>query len=147
MPHQKKSDTQEVIELYLAGYSCGDIARMFSMSRQAVWERLTRSKVKLRTKKVLPFVVYDGIKFTPRGNGYYRATSRDKNLFLHRYIYEKEVGIIPEGYDIHHIDFDRQNNRVDNLECISKSEHTSKYSPGHNQYKNKKTIASGEWKK
>lgn len=27
------------------------------------------------------------------------------------------------------------------------SEHTKKYSPSHNQYKNNKTIASGEWTK
>lgn len=142
MPHLKKSDTNEIIKLYEDGFSCENIANMFSMSRQAVWERLKRNKVQLRTKKILPFIIYDNIKFTPSGHGYYRATIRTKHISLHRYKYEKEIGKIPEGYDIHHIDGNKQNNDLSNLECLSKSDHTKKYSPHHNQYKNNKTLGT-----
>lgn len=139
MPHLKKSDTAEIIEYYNNGFSCEKIADMYSMSRQAVWERLKRNKVELRTKKVLPFIIYDGIKFTPSEHGYYRATCRNKHISLHRYKYEKEIGKIPIGFDIHHIDGNRQNNDLSNLECLSKSDHTKKYSPHHNQHVNNKT--------
>lgn len=111
------------------------------MSRQAVWERLKRNNIILRNKTELPFIFYDGLKFTPNKHGYYRVTNNRKNhISLHRYKYEKEVGEIPIGYDIHHIDKNRANNNLNNLECLSKSEHTRKYSPHHNQYKNYKTL-------
>lgn len=134
MPHEKKSPTEEIIKLYNEGYSCGDIADMFSMSRQAVFERLKRNGLDLRAKKVYPFIIYDGIRFTPSGHGYYRATSRKGHLSLHRYKYEKEVGVIPEGYDIHHKDWNKQNNAIENLECISKSDHARIYTHGKNQH-------------
>lgn len=134
MPHEKKGPTNEIIKLYNDGYSCEDIGEMFSMSRQAIWERLKRNGVELRAKKVFPFIMYDGIKFTPSGHGYYRATSRTRHISLHRYKYEKEIGIIPEGYDIHHKDWNKQNNDIKNLECISKSDHASKYAHGKNQF-------------
>ena len=147
MPHKTKADTKEIIELYVGGFSCQEIAEMFDMSRQAGWERLVRKKVPMRKKKILPFIMYDEIKFTASEYGYYRATKRDKHISLHRYKYEKEVGKIPKGYDVHHIDGDRQNNNTDNLECLSKSDHTKKYSPHHNQFKNYETIRNGKWKK
>lgn len=134
MPHEKKSPTEEIIRLYNEGYSCEDIGKMFSMSRQAVFERLKRNGVELRSKKVYPFIVYDGIKFTPSGYGYYRATSRTGHISLHRYKYEKEVGKIPFDYDIHHKDGNKQNNELSNLECISKSDHARIYKHGKNQF-------------
>lgn len=134
MPHEKKIPTEEIIKLYNEGYSCGSIAVMFSMSRQAVFERLKRSGLELRKKKIYPFIIYDGIKFTPSGYGYYRATSRTRHISLHRYKYEKEVGLIPNGYDIHHKDGNKQNNELSNLECISKADHSRIYKHGKNQF-------------
>lgn len=139
MPHEKKSPTEEIIKLYDDGYSCEDIGEMFSMSRQAIWERLKRNGVELRAKKIYPFIIYDGIKFTPSGNGYYRATSRSGHISLHRYKYEKEVGKIPIDYDIHHKDGNKQNNELNNLECISKSDHTRLYGNRGNQHTKRNT--------
>lgn len=146
MPHKVKATTEQIKKYYEMGYSCEKVGKMFSMTRQAVWERLRINNIETRKKIVLPFVIYDGIKFTPSEYGYYRSTRRDKHIALHRYKYEKEVGKIPNGYEIHHIDGKKDNNDIKNLECLSKSEHTKKYSPHHNQYKNNKTISSGEWK-
>ena len=140
MPHIKKAPTNELKLLYKQGYSCAKISDIFSMSRQAVWERLITNGVSLRTKKILPFIMYNGIKFTPSEYGYYRATQRTRHISLHRYKYIKEIGKISKGFDIHHIDGNRQNNAIENLEHISKSEHTRLYSPHHNQYKNNKTL-------
>lgn len=140
MPHRKKASNEEIIKLYNDGFSCESIEEMFSMTRQAVHERLKRNKVLMRTKTVLPYIIYDNIKFTPSGSGYYRATSREKHISLHIYKYEKEVGKIPHNFDIHHKDGNKQNNDIKNLECISKSEHTRKYPPSHNQYKNYRTM-------
>jgi HNH endonuclease len=53
---------------------------------------------------------------------------------MHRYIWENEVGTIPEGWDIHHIDEDKSHNELSNFECLPKSEHTRLYSPHNNQF-------------
>ena len=53
---------------------------------------------------------------------------------MHRYVWENINGKIPFGFDIHHINNDKSDNRIENLECLPKSEHTKKYSPHNNQY-------------
>ena len=59
-----------------------------------------------------------------RADGYLYITSKLNNgKLLHRLIYEKAYGSIPEGYSIHHIDGNKLNNSIDNLEAIPKSKH------------------------
>ena len=128
----------EAYEVYKKGHSLEDVGKMFGMSRQSVYAAFKLRGYKLRKKKELPFIIYDGIKWTTSMYGYLRATSRKKHLSLHRYVWEKEYGPIPKGHDIHHKDRDRANCRKENLECLPKAEHTRKYSPFHNQYTNVK---------
>jgi hypothetical protein len=54
-----------------------------------------------------------------------KLSTQDKRDFImeHRLVYESQYGNIPNGYDIHHIDGDTYNNSIDNLECLSHSEH------------------------
>ncbi len=138
-------DSKQAHDLYKKGHSCGDIGIMLGATRQAIWSLLKNNGTKLRSKKKLPFIIYDNIKFTVSKNSYYRSTTRTRHISLHRYKYEKEVGKIPSGFDIHHIDGNKTNNNIDNLECLSKSDHTRLYSPSHNQYKNYKTIKEGKY--
>ena len=42
---------------------------------------------------------------------------------MHRYVWEQEVGLIPGGFEIHHLDFDRANNSIDNLSLMTKKAH------------------------
>lgn len=55
----------------------------------------------------------------------YVLTSRNKKktVLMHRLVYEHFVGNIPTKYEIHHLDGNKQNNMVDNLECVSRKEH------------------------
>ena len=43
--------------------------------------------------------------------------------YSHRIIYTMFNGIIPISYDVHHIDGDRSNNRIENLEAVDKVKH------------------------
>ena len=56
-----------------------------------------------------------------------KLTAQDKRDFVmeHRLVWEAVNGPVPDGYDIHHIDGDTYNNDVDNLECLSHSDHSS----------------------
>lgn len=136
----KNKKYEDAYKLYQQGYSLADVGKVIGVTRQSVYEGFKVRKYKMRSKKFLPFILYDGLKWTISLKGYYRCTSRrQKSGLLHRYKWEKEKGKIPKDYDIHHIDCDKTNNDIENLECISKVEHTKFYSPHHNQYKNNKT--------
>jgi len=67
-------------------------------------------------------IEFNGIKFTKDNKTSYYLNSTIRKR-LHRFIWEYYFGEIPTGYHIHHKDFNKDNNQIDNLECISKSKH------------------------
>lgn len=66
-------------------------------------------------------IYYEGRYYYPRGTGYYYNSHLRK--YLHQMVWITERGAIPRGYEIHHIDFNRENNDISNLVCIPKEEH------------------------
>ena len=71
---------------------------------------------------------------------YYKGWVGKQKMYLHRYVWEKENGLIPEGFVIHHIDGDFDNNESNNFELITRSSHQSLHYKGYSQeYKDEKT--------
>lgn len=69
---------------------------------------------------------FDGLRFCQDDRtGYYLNAITHKRL--HRYVYEKAHGPIPKGYDIHHIDHDKRNNEIENLEMLTSFEHKRRH--------------------
>ena len=65
---------------------------------------------------------YHNIKFTlDEKSGYYQNSTIHKSL--HRFVWEENNGVIPKGYEIHHIDFDKSNNHISNLMLVDKKTH------------------------
>ena len=56
---------------------------------------------------------------------YFLGAVNGKRMRLHQYIWVRENGPIPKGYDVHHIDFNKENNSIDNLTLLTRSEHHS----------------------
>lgn len=55
--------------------------------------------------------------------------NKDGWIREHRYVYETETGrTIPNGYKLHHIDMDKQNNAITNLWLCTNKEHTDAHS-------------------
>ena len=52
------------------------------------------------------------------------SKNRHPSRMLSHLIWEKHYGKIPKGYIIHHKDKDITNDRIENLECVSRKEHT-----------------------
>lgn len=67
---------------------------------------------------------FNGRKYTrDEKTGYYlNSTHRER---IHRAVWEYYNGPIPDGYAIHHIDEDKSNNSIENLQLISRSEHAT----------------------
>ena len=67
-------------------------------------------------------------------NGYWVITSRKEgngNKLLHRLLYEDFYGVtLLKGNVIHHKDENKLNNRISNLELITKGEHNSLHNTG-----------------
>lgn len=60
--------------------------------------------------------------------GYHRITlhknSNRISYSVHRLVYETFKGDIPEGYEINHIDGNKSNNHIDNLELVTHQENS-----------------------
>jgi Orotate phosphoribosyltransferase homologs len=123
----------QAYEMYLDGLSLEQVADELNVSRQCVYKAFVKRGFKLRGPNFRPHQFFDGKKFTLRNNGYYGLTTDDR-ILMHRYVYEFYNGKIPNGYDIHHKNELKYDNRIENLECLPKSEHTRLYSPHNNQY-------------
>jgi len=56
-------------------------------------------------------------------DGYAYVSINKKNFFCHVLVWEAENGPKPKGYDVHHIDEDKANFKLDNLELLSRRDH------------------------
>ncbi len=59
-------------------------------------------------------------------NGYKVCSINSKNKYIHRLMWETYVGVIPEGFEIDHINDKRNDNHINNLRCITKAENARK---------------------
>jgi hypothetical protein len=70
-------------------------------------------------------IEYSGIVYRRNRRGYYvNQEGHGREPYLHRAVYKDAFGEIPKGHDIHHIDHDKSNNDISNLQCLTRSEHT-----------------------
>lgn len=69
--------------------------------------------------------IYMGRKYAqdPK-TGYYVCTTGKKRQRLHVAIWEHEMGMcVPEGCVIHHKDWCKTNNSIENLTCVTVADH------------------------
>ena len=133
MGRKKNPVYDDAYQVYLAGLSLEQVAEKLEVSRQCVYKAFKKRGFLLRGTNFRPYQIYDGKKFTLRNTGYYSMTTDNRGL-MHRYVWENEKGKIPKGWDIHHINEQKHDNRIENLECLPKQEHTRLYSKHNNQY-------------
>lgn len=129
--HRKNFD--RAVELYKAGLSIAEVAEQYSMTRQAMHKILARRGVEMRHPNPQPVVEWQRRKFTRRENGYYAETTGDRE-YLHRAIWIEANGPIPEGYEVHHKNGDKEVNEIGNFELLSSVEHGKAHGFAGNQY-------------
>lgn len=97
--------------------------------------------------------IYNGIVFYETNKGYYLATNKEtgKPTWMHRYVWEHEIGEIPEGYSIHHINRDRGDNRIENLCIMQRHQHCMMHSKEPDRIEQARKsmdiarVAASEW--
>lgn len=81
----------------------------------------------LYIRRMTETVAYHGTKFRRyEGRKYFTPGHADRLAGvedLHREVWKREVGPIPDGWHVHHVDFDPSNNDVSNLQCLAPPEH------------------------
>jgi hypothetical protein len=54
---------------------------------------------------------------------YIKHKINGRRQFIHRVIYELHHGPVPAGYDVDHINYNTLDNRIENLQLLTKEEH------------------------
>lgn len=75
---------------------------------------IIKSKIKNKETYLKPF---------PNEKGYLLVRIGKRNIRVHRLVYEHFGNDFNPNYHIHHKDGNKQNNHIDNLECVNPSEH------------------------
>ena len=69
---------------------------------------------------------FNEIKFYKRSdNGYWYSTIpiNGKRVYMHKYVWEYYNSPIPRGYEVHHIDLNKDNNNIKNLRLMRTVDH------------------------
>jgi len=70
-------------------------------------------------------IKYDGVRWNPCARDpYYRNSRRG---LLHRWMWTREVGPIPDGMHVHHKNHDKRDNRVDNFVLLPPGAHWAEH--------------------
>lgn len=80
-----------------------------------------------------------GTHFHMTVKGDFVGRKNNKPVKLHRVMWAHYYGEIPKGYNIHHIDRDKRNNNIENLQLMTQSEH-SRLHHGDGVYRGSKKI-------
>ena len=87
----------------------------------------------------------------PRQDGYWRVSVSNKQIRLHRVIWEMHNGPIPDGLVIDHIDRDISNNRIENLRAVTIKQNSHNcnqrgiwYSKKNNRWRARITVDGNE---
>ena len=79
---------------------------------------------------------FDGVTYRKQSNRKTRVCGHFvASVGIQRAIWSYYYGEIPDGYSIHHVDEDKNNNAIDNLQCLSNEEHA------HMHYSKGKPVA------
>ena len=78
----------------------------------------------------------------PVRQNYYRCRKDKKTVYLHRAVWSEVYGPIPDNFVVHHKDENTSNNSVENLEVLSRKEHTRLHTSMHVPEWRKKHLTS-----
>lgn len=136
--HPLRQNNYKVAEMYDAyqdGMSLERVAKLYGVTRQAVYDVFRSRGYKLRKKKQKGLTEALGTTWTLDGAGFLRGTLDGKRTYLHKEIWIRANGPLPAKHVILHRDGDKTNNALENLELLPMSQMQARFNPtGRNQF-------------
>lgn len=120
----------EMYGYYAAGESLSQVGERYNLTRQSVFGLFRSRGLALRSKTFKPYIEFNGARYTVSKYGYYRKTDGSRS-HMHRDVWEHYNGAIPDGWDVHHLNENKADNRIENLHCLPKPDHTLIHNPAH----------------
>lgn len=122
---RKGKTEREVLEIinklyFVERKSLNEIAAKLGTERNNIRHMMMRNNLDRRS-----------VSDAKRGNGHINSEGyvvmkfNQKAKKMHRVVWEQHNGTIPAGHHIHHVDGNKTNNDISNLELISASKHSS----------------------
>lgn len=68
-------------------------------------------------------------------NGYHGYTKSGKTTYVHREVWKEHHGEIPKGMQVHHINSNKDDNRIENLALVTNAENMQKMDRAGKGYK------------
>lgn len=136
--HPKKQNNIKIAAMYGAykdGMSLSAIARIYRITRQAVYSTFHSRGYPLRSKERKGLTRKFGISFTLDGRGVLRGTKDGNRVYLHRLVWERAHGPLPSAHVLTFKDGVKTNVTIENLELVPMSGMAHRFNPeGHNQF-------------
>jgi len=141
-PRQQRCpfSTDYLKNLYEQGLSTKEIGRRINTTPQAIYSRLLKAGVPLRTRVESLKLTYlrgrvalygenhpnwtGGRYINP--DGYVELRVNGHKVSEHRMVWESTYGAIPAGWVIHHLNGIKTDNRIENLIAVTRNSHMSK---------------------
>ena len=106
-----------IIEINNCEYKTHPIYTLYAASKDGRIIHIVKQVPNKGNKNNIGYLIFKVRKFGESGF---------KNYYVHRFIWETYNSIIPDGKEIHHIDNNKENNRLSNLQLITHSENCKK---------------------
>jgi Mor family transcriptional regulator len=122
----RKKDIQTTLRMasdYSSGMSMAAVGRKYDVSKQVVAKRFRRALIVTRPIVRRASQIFNGVRYYLANNGYFYCRSKGIQRLMHRAVWEHYNGPITDSRHIHHIDSDRSNNKIENLELLDQSSH------------------------
>ena len=108
------------------------IAKLFGESPERIVDRLEEYGIPIRNKRCVLLKYKPNSVYTTKkiGSGkrhvgeYIQIPTSEGWVLEHRYIWQKHNGPIPRGWIVHHLNGIKNDNRIENLVAVSRTNHS-----------------------
>lgn len=132
--HPRKKNNLRVAAMYGAysgGMSLEEVARLYRVSRQAVYDVFRTRGYPLRSKESAGryHTTCHGTRWYKTKGGYLRGTVGGVRKLLHQHVWELSNGPIPPGHVLHFKDGNPARCALSNLELVPKGQMSARFNP------------------